>query len=75
MLNVVSGGPATGAYLVAHPGVDKVAFTGSTATGRVVAEICGRLMRPVTPELGGKSAAIILDDADLDATMRGLRTA
>jgi aldehyde dehydrogenase (NAD+) len=75
VLNVVSGGPATGAYLVAHPGVEKVAFTGSTATGRVVAEICGRLMRPVTLELGGKSAAIILDDADLDATMRGLRGA
>jgi aldehyde dehydrogenase (NAD+) len=75
VLNVVSGGPATGAYLVAHPGVDKVAFTGSTATGRIVAEMCGRLMRPVTLELGGKSAAIILDDADLDVTMRGLRTA
>ncbi|OBK25658.1 aldehyde dehydrogenase [Mycobacterium asiaticum] len=75
VLNVVSGGPAVGACLVAHPGVDKVAFTGSTATGRLVAEICGRLMRPVTLELGGKSAAIILDDADLDATMRGLRNA
>lgn len=75
VLNVLSGGPATGAYLVAHPGIDKVAFTGSTATGRRVAEICGRLMRPVTLELGGKSAAIILDDADLDATIRGLRTA
>jgi aldehyde dehydrogenase (NAD+) len=75
VLNVISGGPATGAYLVAHPGIDKVAFTGSTATGRIVAEICGRLMRPVTLELGGKSAAIILDDADLDATMRGLRQA
>jgi aldehyde dehydrogenase (NAD+) len=75
VLNVVSGGPTVGAHLVAHPGVDKVAFTGSTATGRVVAEICGRLMRPVTLELGGKSAAIILDDADLDATMRGLRGA
>ncbi|MFZ1177419.1 MAG: aldehyde dehydrogenase [Mycobacterium sp.] len=75
VLNVVSGGPAAGGYLVSHPDVDKVAFTGSTATGRVVAEICGRLMRPVTLELGGKSAAIILDDADLDATMRGLRTA
>jgi acyl-CoA reductase-like NAD-dependent aldehyde dehydrogenase len=75
VLNVVSGGPAVGACLVSHPGVDKVAFTGSTATGRVVAEICGRLMRPVTLELGGKSAAIILDDADLDATMRGLRNA
>lgn len=75
VLNVVSGGPAVGAYLVAHPGVDKVAFTGSTATGRLVAEACGRLMRPVTLELGGKSAAIILDDADLEATVRGLRTA
>ncbi|MDT5220410.1 MAG: aldehyde dehydrogenase [Mycobacterium sp.] len=75
VLNVVSGGPAVGACLVAHPGVDKVAFTGSTATGRLVAEMCGRLMRPVTLELGGKSAAIILDDADLEATMRGLRNA
>lgn len=75
VLNVVSGGPAVGAALVSHPGVDKVAFTGSTATGRLVAETCGRLMRPVTLELGGKSAAIILDDADLDATMRGLRNA
>jgi acyl-CoA reductase-like NAD-dependent aldehyde dehydrogenase len=75
VLNVVSGGPAVGACLVAHPGVDKVAFTGSTATGRLVAEMCGRLMRPVTLELGGKSAAIILDDADLDATMQGLRNA
>ncbi|MGB9302331.1 MAG: aldehyde dehydrogenase [Mycobacterium sp.] len=75
VLNVVSGGPSTGAYLVSHPGVDKVAFTGSTATGRIVAGMCGRLMRPVTLELGGKSAAIVLDDADLDATMRGLRAA
>lgn len=75
VLNVVSGGPAVGAHLVSHPGVDKVAFTGSTATGRLVAETCGRLMRPVTLELGGKSAAIILDDADLDATIRGLRNA
>ena len=75
VLNVVSGGPAVGACLVAHPGVDKVAFTGSTATGRLVAEMCGRLMRPVTLELGGKSAAIILDDADLEATMQGLRNA
>jgi aldehyde dehydrogenase (NAD+) len=75
VLNVVSGGPAVGARLISHPGIDKVAFTGSTATGRLVAEICGRLMRPVTLELGGKSAAIILDDADLDATMRGLRNA
>ena len=75
VLNIVAGGPAAGAYLVAHPGVDKVAFTGSTAAGRVIGEMCGRLMRPVTLELGGKSAAIVLDDADLDATIRGLKSA
>jgi aldehyde dehydrogenase (NAD+) len=75
VLNIVPGGAAAGAYLVAHPGVDKVTFTGSTAAGRTIGEVCGRLLRPVTLELGGKSAAIILDDADLDATMKGLRTA
>ena len=51
---------------MSHPGVDKVAFTGSTGAGRTIAEICGRLLRPVTLELGGKSATIVLDDADLD---------
>jgi aldehyde dehydrogenase (NAD+) len=75
VLNIVAGGPAAGAYLVQHPGVDKVAFTGSTAAGRLIGEMCGRLMRPVTLELGGKSAAIVLDDADLDATIRGLKSA
>ena len=75
VLNIVAGGVEAGAHLVAHPGIDKVAFTGSTAAGRAIGEICGRLMRPATLELGGKSAAIILDDADLDATIRGLRSA
>lgn len=75
VLNVVPGGRRAGACLVEHPGVDKVSFTGSTATGRRIAETCGRLMRPVTLELGGKSAAIILDDADLGATINGLREA
>jgi aldehyde dehydrogenase (NAD+) len=75
VLNIIAGGPVAGAHLVQHPGVDKVAFTGSTAAGRVIGEMCGRLIRPVTLELGGKSAAIILDDADLDATMKGLRSA
>lgn len=74
VLNVVAGGDDVGAYLVSHPGVDKVAFTGSTEVGRLIAETCGRLMRPVTLELGGKSAAIILDDADLNATLHGLRS-
>ncbi len=75
VLNVVPGGAAAGAHLVSHPGVDKVTFTGSTAAGRIIGEVCGRLLRPVTLELGGKSAAIILDDADLGATMKGLRSA
>ena len=74
VLSVIPGGPEAGAYLVTHPGVDKVAFTGSTAAGRAIGEACGRLIRPVTLELGGKSAAIICDDADMDATMKGLRT-
>ena len=74
VLNVVPGAVEASAHLVSHPGVDKVSFTGSTAAGRIIGEVCGRLLRPVTLELGGKSAAIILDDADLDATMRGLRS-
>jgi aldehyde dehydrogenase (NAD+) len=74
VLNIVPGGIPTGSHLVSHPGVDKVSFTGSTAAGRIIGEVCGRLLRPVTLELGGKSAAIILDDADLDTTMKGLRS-
>lgn len=74
VLNIVPGGPDVGAYLVSHPGVDKVCFTGSTATGRRISEACGRLLRPVTLELGGKSAAIVLDDADLATVVAGLAT-
>jgi aldehyde dehydrogenase (NAD+) len=69
VVNVVPGGREVGAYLVEHPGVDKISFTGSTAAGRWIAEACGRLLRPVTLELGGKSAAIVLDDADLAASI------
>lgn len=72
VLNIVPAGRETGARLVAHPGVDKVAFTGSTPAGRAIAEVCGRLLRPVTLELGGKSAAIVLDDADLSAYLPAL---
>lgn len=74
VLNVVPGGREVGAYLVAHPDIDKVAFTGSTDTGRLIGQTCGQLVRPITLELGGKSAAIILDDADLEFTIQGLRT-
>ncbi len=72
VLNWVPGGRELGAYLVSHPGVDKVAFTGSTAAGRAIGEVCGRLIRPVSLELGGKSAGIILDDADLEKVSEGL---
>jgi acyl-CoA reductase-like NAD-dependent aldehyde dehydrogenase len=71
VVNIVPGGRELGAYLVSHPDIDKVAFTGSSAAGRSIAEACGRLLRPVTLELGGKSAAIILDDADLDLATMG----
>ncbi|OBF95495.1 aldehyde dehydrogenase [Mycobacterium sp. 852002-51152_SCH6134967] len=73
VVNWVPGGPDIGAYLVSHPGVDKVAFTGSTAAGRSIATACANLLRPVTLELGGKSAAILLDDVDLDAIMGDLQ--
>lgn len=67
VLNWVAADRDVGAYLVAHPGIDKVAFTGSTAAGRDIAKVCGEMLRPVTLELGGKSAAILLEDADLNA--------
>ena len=73
VINWVPGGPDVGAYLVSHPGVDKVAFTGSTAAGRSIATVCAGLLRPVTLELGGKSAAILLDDVDMDAIMPSLQ--
>ena len=66
VVNIVPGGGETGAHLVAHPGVDMVSFTGSTRVGRQIGETCGRLLRPVNLELGGKSPAVVLDDADLD---------
>ena len=62
VVNIVPAGREVGAYLVSHPRIDKVAFTGSTAAGRSIAETCGRLLRPVSLELGGKSAAIVLED-------------
>ncbi|MBE1488515.1 acyl-CoA reductase-like NAD-dependent aldehyde dehydrogenase [Plantactinospora soyae] len=66
VFNLVPGGRDTGEFLVRHPGVDKIAFTGSTAAGRLIGAVCGELLRPVSLELGGKSAAIVLPDADLD---------
>jgi len=67
VVNIVTGGRDTGAALVAHPGVRKVAFTGSTAGGRAVAQQCAKDFKRLSLELGGKSAAILLEDVDLDA--------
>lgn len=66
VINVLTGGRETGSLLVQHPRVAKVAFTGSTEAGKIIAAQCGTLLRPVTLELGGKSASIVLPDADLD---------
>jgi len=73
VVNVVPGGRETGEHLVTHAGVDKVTFTGSSAAGRRIASLCGQDLRRVNLELGGKSAAVVLDDADLDAAVEALR--
>jgi acyl-CoA reductase-like NAD-dependent aldehyde dehydrogenase len=70
-LNVVTGDGETGAALVDDPGVAKIAFTGSTVVGREIAAKCGRSLKRVTLELGGKSPNIILPDADLDRAVKG----
>lgn len=73
VLNIVVADRAESEYLVTHSGVDKVSFTGSTLAGRRIAALCGDDIRRHTLELGGKSAAIVLDDADLDTTVASLR--
>jgi aldehyde dehydrogenase (NAD+)/betaine-aldehyde dehydrogenase len=69
-VNVVPGdGPTTGAYLVKHPGVDKVAFTGSTKTGGEIMRLASEPVKRVTLELGGKSPNLVFADADLDSAL------
>jgi len=67
VLNIVPAGRETGEHLVSHPDVDKVAFTGSTAAGKTIMRACADRVARVTLELGGKSAAVVLPDADLEA--------
>ena len=74
VINIVAADREAGAHLVSHPGVDKVAFTGSTGAGRKIAAVCGELLRPVSLELGGKSAAVLLEDVDLDIFLPGIPT-
>ncbi len=71
VLNVLTGDGETGAALVDDPGIDKIAFTGSTAVGREIGAKAGRALKRVTLELGGKSPNVILPDADLDAAIKG----
>jgi geranial dehydrogenase len=75
VLNWVPADREVGAYLVSHPGINKVAFTGSTAAGRKIGAVCGEMLRPCSLELGGKSAGIVLDDVDIAALLEGLNFA
>lgn len=72
VVNIVTGAGATGRALVEHPGVDKVAFTGSTAVGRGIARQVAGSRKKVTLELGGKAANIVFDDAPLDQAVEGI---
>jgi acyl-CoA reductase-like NAD-dependent aldehyde dehydrogenase len=71
VLNVLTGDGETGAALVDHPDVDKIAFTGSTAVGREIGAKAGRALKRMTLELGGKSPNVILPDADIEAAVKG----
>jgi len=72
VINIVAAGREGSEHLVRHPGVDKVSFTGSSATGSLVGGICGEQIKRCTLELGGKSAALVLDDADYAKAIPGL---
>ena len=69
VLNIVTAGREISEHLVTHKGVDKISFTGSGAAGRHIAQLCAKDLRRVTLELGGKSAAVVLADSDLDTSL------
>ncbi len=75
LVSIVVGDGTVGETLVNHPGVDRVSFTGSTAVGRRIAAACGASLKKVSLELGGKSAAIVLDDADSATVAQGVKLA
>ena len=64
VVNIVAAGREVSEHILTHPSIDKVSFTGSTAVGRHIGSVCGGLLKRVTLELGGKSAAIVLDDVN-----------
>jgi betaine-aldehyde dehydrogenase len=75
VVSILPAGREVGEYMVRHPGIDKISFTGSTAAGRKIGAICGEMLKRFSLELGGKSAAIILDDVDLNSIMEELKFA
>jgi acyl-CoA reductase-like NAD-dependent aldehyde dehydrogenase len=75
LVSILPGDGTVGEVLVNHPGVDRVSFTGSTAVGRRIAAACGASLKRASLELGGKSAAIVLDDADPAAVAQGVKVA
>jgi aldehyde dehydrogenase (NAD+) len=72
VLNVINGAGETGAALVNHPDIDKIAFTGSTEVGRIIRKATAKTPKKLSLELGGKSPFIVFDDADLDSAVEGL---
>jgi aldehyde dehydrogenase (NAD+) len=75
VLNVITGpGSTVGQAIVEHPGIDKIAFTGDTSTGKAIMRSAAETLKKITLELGGKSPNIVLPDADLDAALRGATT-
>ena len=72
VIQLVHGDADAGVAIVAHPDVPVISFTGSTETGRAIAEVCGRMHKRLSLEMGGKNAQIVLDDADLDLALEGV---
>jgi len=72
VLNLVQGAGAAGKALVAHPDVDAIGFTGSSAVGKTIAETCGRLNKKCSLEMGGKNPMIVMEDADLNLALEGV---
>ena len=72
VVNIITGDGSTGALIVNHPGIDKIAFTGSTEVGKIIARAVAPTNKSVTLELGGKAANIVFDDAPIDETVEGI---
>ena len=72
VVNILTGDGSTGALIVNHPGIDKIAFTGSTEVGKIIARAVAPTNKSVTLELGGKAANIVFDDAPIDETVEGI---